>query len=188
MSPVAGALARSAVMHIFGASGTGASTLGRAVAETYGFTQLDTDDFYWETTDPPYQEARDIPARQQLMSTAMDQAGKCVVSGSLSGWGDVFIPRFDLVIYLITPTEIRVERLRNREASNFGGRIMPGGDMYEHHQDFLEWAAAYDDGGLDMRSARRHLLWLDKIPCPVLRLAGTSSCEENLARIEPYLI
>jgi len=118
----------------------------------------------------------------------MDQAGPCVVSGALSGWGDVFRPRFDLVIYLFTPTDIRVERLRKREAGFFGDRISPGGDMYEHHLNFLEWASAYDEGGPDMRSARRHAAWLDQMPCPVLSFDGTSSCEENLAHLAPYLI
>jgi uridine kinase len=42
------------------------------------------------------------------------------LSGSLNGWGDVLIPNFDVVIFLTTPREIRLQRLRVREAARFG--------------------------------------------------------------------
>ena len=51
-----------------------------------------------------------------------------VLSGSLEGWGDVFIPVFDLVVLLTTPREIRLQRLRAREATHFGpDAVAPGG-------------------------------------------------------------
>jgi len=37
---------------------------------------------------------------------------------------------------------------------------------------FLEWAAGYDEGGLDMRSHARHKQWLSDLPCKVLRWRG----------------
>jgi len=44
------------------------------------------------------------------------------------GWGDVFIPKFDLVVFVDTPTDIRIERLQKREYERFGSRIREGGD------------------------------------------------------------
>jgi adenylate kinase family enzyme len=41
-------------VHILGASGSGATTLGAALAQRLGFTHLDSDDFFWIKTDPPY--------------------------------------------------------------------------------------------------------------------------------------
>jgi len=38
----------------------------------------------------------------------MSKTDKCVISGSMCGWGDMFIEKFDLVIYIDTPTNIRV--------------------------------------------------------------------------------
>jgi hypothetical protein len=67
-----------------------------------------------------------------------------VVSGALCGWGDVAIPRFELVVFLWVPQEVRMERLHLREQARFGERILPGGDMYESSQAFLAWAASYD--------------------------------------------
>lgn len=101
-------------VHLTGASGSGTTTLGRALAARLGWRHLDTDDFYWARTDPPFQEPRVIPERTRLLDDATAAAG-CVLSGSMVGWGDVLAPRFDLVLFLALPAEVRLERLRARE-------------------------------------------------------------------------
>jgi len=53
--------------------------------------------------------------------------------------------------------------------------------MYEQSQAFLAWAASYDDGGLDIRSRRRHAQWLRTLPCPMLCFEGECPIEEYLA-------
>jgi hypothetical protein len=58
--------------------------------------------------------------------------------------------------------------------------------MYEAHEEFIEWAAAYDTGGLDMRSAKLHQEWLKLCSCPILKLDGAVSCDENLTEIEKH--
>ncbi len=100
-----------------------------------------------------------------------------VLSGALAGWGDVFIGQFTLAVRLVTPTETRIERLRKREYSRFGERIMPGGDMYEQHKAFLEWAAKYDTGDVTMRSKAEHDVWQTKLPCRQIVLDGTLPTE-----------
>jgi hypothetical protein len=55
--------------------------------------------------------------------------------------------------------------------------------MYAGSQEFLEWAAGYDDGGLENRSLRRHNEWLATLPGPVLRLEGVATVEANLVRV-----
>jgi hypothetical protein len=104
-----------------------------------------------------------------------------VLSGSLCGWGDVAIPLFELVVFLAIPHDIRMARLRQREHERFGVRILPGGDMYELSQAFLAWAASYDEGGLDIRSRRRHDQWLGMLPCPIICFEGEYTIEEHLA-------
>ena len=166
------------VIHIFGASGSGTSTLGRAVADRAGFRFLDTDDYYWLPAEPMYTLKRPIPERLALMERDLDAAEDAVLSGSLVGWGDPLIPRFTLAVRLDTPTSVRMERLRQREYARFGDRILPGGDMYEQHQAFLAWAAAYDDGAPTMRSRAMHDLWQQKLSCSLLTLDGTRPVEE----------
>jgi adenylate kinase family enzyme len=48
---------------VFGASGSGTTTLGNEVAKRTGFVRLDVDDFYWEKTEPPFQEKRPLDKR-----------------------------------------------------------------------------------------------------------------------------
>lgn len=171
------------VIHITGAAGSGTSTLGHAIGERFGFVHLDTDDFFWEQTDPPFTAKREVGKRQALLGQAMDGVDRCVVSGSLTEWGDRFIPRFDLVIYVFTPTPIRIQRLHEREYRRFGDRILPGGDMHEEHLAFIEWAGQYDTGGMDMRSAPHHREWLKRMACPVIKTDGTDPIEGTLLRL-----
>ena len=55
------------VIHIFGASGSGTTTLGRYLAQRLGGVHLDSDDFFWLPTDPPYTQKRPIEMRVPLM-------------------------------------------------------------------------------------------------------------------------
>ena len=167
-------------IHILGASGSGTTTLGRALAERLNYAHFDTDDYFWLPTDPPTTEKRERTERQKLLMGDLTANESWVLSGSLCGWGDVAIPLFDLVVYLWVPCEIRLERLRHRERERFGERIMPGGDMYETSQAFLKWAASYDKGGLEMRSRQLHEQWLGMLPCPIVCIEGEYTIEEQL--------
>ena len=171
------------VIHIVGASGSGTSTLGQTLEREYGYKWLDTDGYFWEQTDPPFVKPLQHEERVKKMSVTIKEHTKCVISGSLCGWGDVFIPQFDLVVFIDTPTEIRIERLEKREAERFGARIRKGGDMYETHIDFIEWAKGYDTS-IDGRCRKVHEEWLKNISCPVLRLDGTKPIYDLLAQIK----
>jgi hypothetical protein len=80
-------------------------------------------------------------------------------------------------------------RLYHRERQRFGARIMPGGDMYEQSQAFLQWAASYDDGDVNMRSRRLHDQWLGTLPCPTICIEGEYTVDEQIdmliAQIDP---
>jgi adenylate kinase family enzyme len=115
------------VIHIFGASGSGMTTLARYICQNLAYTPLDSDDYFWLPTDPPFTEKREAAERVRLMRADILRAEKAVVSGSLAGWGDALIPCFTLCIRLVTETGVRIERLRRRERERFGARIEPGG-------------------------------------------------------------
>lgn len=163
------------IVHVVGASGSGTTTLGVALATRLGCPHLDTDDFYWVPTDPPYRETRPIEQRLTLMQAAVTASGTagCVVSGSLDDWGDRLVPRLRLVAFLRVPTDVRITRLKAREARRFGAAIESGGERYEEYQAFIAWAAEYESGALPGRNLRRHEAWLADLPCPVMRLDGT---------------
>ncbi|TWO72369.1 AAA family ATPase [Caenimonas sedimenti] len=158
---------------ILGASGSGTTTLGRALAQRLRCAHLDLDDYYWMPTSPPYQQKRDAPDRLQLLRRDLDAASHAIASGSLLGWGSEVEDAFGLIVFLGVPTGIRLERLRQRETARFG-RTNP---------EFLLWASQYDDGPPEGRSLAKHLAWLAGRRCPVLRIDGETSTEERVQQV-----
>jgi adenylate kinase family enzyme len=161
-------------IHVTGASGSGVTTLGRALADALALPHHDTDDYFWQPTAPPYRTQRDAADRLRLMREMFLPRADWVLSGGLDGWGDALIPHFDLVVFIVTPQEVRMRRLRAREAAHFGAEaVAPGGWRHEATESFLEWASHYEDGSREGRSLARHQAWLARLPCPVLRLDGS---------------
>lgn len=171
-------------IHLTGASGSGTTTLGRRLATELACPQFDTDDYFWQPTDPPYQAPRPMPERLGRLQAALAPHPRWVLSGSLSGWGDRLIQHFDVVIFLAVPAKVRLARLTARQRERYGAAIDAGGPLHETHRAFLDWAAAYDDGDETMRSRQRHETWLNDLPCPVIRLEGTQSVDERMAELK----
>ena len=144
------------VIHIYGASGSGTSTLGRFISEQLGCTFMDTDDYFWLPTNPKYTKKREKTERLQLMKKDILHSDKVVISGSLVGWGDDLIQYFTLAVRVVTDKNVRIERLKEREKKHFGSRIEVGGDMQQNYVEFIEWAADYDIGDTNMRSKSEH--------------------------------
>lgn len=157
-------------IHILGASGSGTTTLGRLLGERLQIPHLDTDDFFWMPTDPPFTTQRPVPERLALIEQAMDGAPGWVLSGSALKWGTPLEPRYDLIVFLKLDPAVRMERIRRREAERYGARILPGGDMVETSRAFIDWAASYDTAGPEQRSLAAHEAWLAGRQTPVLRL------------------
>ncbi len=59
------------LIHIYGAFGSGTSTLGRYLAEKFGFAFLDSDDYFWLPTNPKFTAKRSIEQRVPLMRRYM---------------------------------------------------------------------------------------------------------------------
>jgi uridine kinase len=170
-------------IHIFGASGSGVSTIGRALSSNLEISFFDADDFYWKKTNPPYREANPLEERKILIKNTVSISDSWVVSGSLVSWGDSIQDEFDLSVYLYVPRDERIRRIKIREAEKFGKRIEMGGDMYEEHLKFIDWAAQYDEGHRGGRSKPKHEAWMKTLKCPILRIEGIVSTEEAINKI-----
>jgi adenylate kinase family enzyme len=171
------------IIHILGASGSGTTTLGKAIGKKWMHTLLDSDDYFWVPTNPMYAMTRGIPERQRLLAEDIRKCERCVITGSLCGWGDIFIPMFELVIFIDTPKNIRIERLKVRERMQFGDRILPGGDMHQNHIEFLDWARRYDTAGIKQRSRSLHMDWLKQIICPIEIVDGSQPIGDILDQL-----
>jgi adenylate kinase family enzyme len=165
-------------IHILGASGSGTSTLGSALARRLGVPHADSDSFYWVPTDPPYTTPRPTEQRQALLLQTLPVDGHWVFSGAATKWAAPLEPYYDLVVFLRLDPAVRMVRLRAREAARFGARILPGGDMVATNVAFITWAEAYDTAGSLQRGLVTHEAWLADQPAPVLRLDSEESVQE----------
>ena len=172
-------------IHIVGASGSGTTTLGRALAEELKIKHFDTDEYFWIKTPIPYTVKREIPERVEMLAAALTSEPEWVLSGSLCDWGDFAIPLFSLVVFLWIPAEIRLQRLKERELARYGAEALsPGGWFHPHHVEFMEYAASYDSGGLDVRSRLLHDTWLARLPCPVLKIEQALSVDQLVSAVK----
>lgn len=167
-------------IHLFGASGSGTSTLGRALAERLGIAHFDSDSFYWHRSENPFSSRRTRDERIQLLQATVAGLENWVLSGSLCGWGDPIIPAFTHAIFVSLDPETRMQRLRAREFQRYGEQIFEGGERYTSTQTFLAWAAGYDEGDHGTRSLRRHETWIKTLTCPVIRVDSTQCSVEGL--------
>lgn len=174
-------------IHITGGSGSGTTTLARAIARRHGRVHLDTDDFFWEQTDPPFTIQRPREKRLCLLREALTRADRWVLSGAIGPWGYELSELFDLVVWLTVPQRVRLERLRAREFADYGTRIVRGGDMCDGFEDFMRWAASYDTADASSRSFARHAEWTASLSCPVIRVDGNHAVEETLRLVETRL-
>lgn len=151
-----------------GASGSGTTTLGRALADHWSVPHADADDYFWVPTAPPYVEKRPEDARRALMREVFVPREGWVLSGSMIGWGESIVAERDAVVFLTLDPRERLRRLEAREVHRRAGQDFDEAAW----SDFLDWAKGYDDPAFDGRSRAAHEAWLDQLDLPVLRLGS----------------
>lgn len=164
-------------IYIFGASGTGTTTLGANVAAHLGLVHVDCDDHYWAPVEPPFSVKRTPQERVASMSAALGNRG-WVLTGACSGWGRELIDQANLIVFATLPTSLRLKRLRVREKARFDDRIEEGGDMFQIHQDFMQWAKGYDNPDFQGRNIAAHEKWLAEQSKPTCRIDAQCLPEE----------
>lgn len=153
-------------LYVTGASGSGTTTLARAVADAWAVPHADADDYFWLPSDPPFVAKRDRAERVALMEQVFLPREAWVLSGSMLGWGDDVAHRADAVVFLTLDPAERLRRLEVREDA----RRATGPVDDDAVEAFLTWARGYDDPSFDGRSRAAHERWLTTVPRSVLRL------------------
>jgi adenylate kinase family enzyme len=174
-------------VHIFGASGSGVTTLGNALAEETNLPYFDTDYFFWEPSDPPFTVKRNPTERNNQLRSELQKHSSWIVGGSLVSWGDEWISAFDLAVFLWIPPDIRIDRLRKREFARYGNVIYENEHRQKLYEEFIDWASGYDDPSSSRRSLVVHENWMQKLTCPILELRGDYSVQERLKAVVKLL-
>lgn len=157
-------------LFIMGASGSGTTTLGRAIADQWAVPHADADDYFWQPTSPPYRDTRAPAERISLMGEVFLPRSAWVLSGSIMGWGEDLMEKFDAVIFLTLDPQSRLSRLRARERVRLRELAKTGDVDTAAHEEFMSWAEGYDDPNFAGRNRDRHEQWLSMLSCPILRL------------------
>lgn len=164
---------------IMGASGSGTTTLAKELSAVTDFTHLDVDDYYWKSTNPPFQEKVEMAVRTKNLQTDFEKYKNVIVSGSLVSWGTYWQTAFDLVVFVTLDKEIRIERLKQRELERYGDTLQTDAIMQERSQAFLAWATRYDDFKFTGRSIKIHRDWLASLSCKIVEIDSAVSLEKN---------
>jgi adenylate kinase family enzyme len=157
-------------LFIMGASGTGTTTLGRAIANEWAVPHADADDYFWQPTSPPYRDKRAPSERISLMREVFLPRSAWVFSGSIMGWGEELVENIDAVVFLTLDPASRMSRLEARETVRWRERATTGRVEDAGREEFLSWARGYDHPDFAGRNRDRHDQWLARLSCPVLRL------------------
>lgn len=165
-------------IHIFGASGSGTSTLGAHLAKEIGGYHLDTDSYYWHKSEPPYTLKREPSERINMIEHDIQHKENWVLSGSICSWGEPLLHHFTLVVFLYLDPSVRMARIFEREQKRYGDRILPGGDLRDNHLEFMSWAVSYDYAKAPIRSFDLHERWMPGLTCPIMRLNSDRPVEE----------
>lgn len=162
---------------VCGLNGSGKSTLGKALAEKLGYNFIDAEDLYFNREDDDYKYAfsRSREEAEELLLREIRSKGSFVFATVKGDYGGKFDRFFNLIIVIDVPKEIRLRRVKERAFNKYGERILPGGDLYEKEKSFFDFVSS--------RSPDTVEKWLEKVKCPVIRLDGTKSVDENVTFI-----
>lgn len=159
---------------VFGAIGSGKTTVGRELARILRFKHMDIEDYCFRESEIPYTSERPREECINLMIADMEKHRSFVLSAVTGDFGDVIESFYGLGVYIITPIELRMKRLEQRIFEQHGDRIRKGGDMYEQHIKFIEIAAS--------RSTERIERWARTLLCPIIRVDGELEWRANAAK------
>lgn len=159
---------------VCGLNGSGKSTLGKALAQKLQFYFIDNEDLYFPKTDPDYIYAspRTRGEVEALLFREIKAHENFVFASVKGDYGEAVYPFFRYAVLIDAPKDIRIQRVINRSLQKFGNRMLPGGDLYEREENFFQLVKARPENTVEE--------WVKSLECPVIRIDGTKSIEENV--------
>ena len=171
-------------LHIFGASGSGVTTLGETLSAKLDIPYIDSDQYFWLDADPPFTKRRDANERNTSIISELHKHSSWILGGSVIHWSEKLFPEFDLLIFLWIPPETRLSRLRQREFDRYGNIIFTDPERRRQFEKFMTWAADYDhDTGIANRTLAAHRKWMANINSPLLKLETEMTTQQRIRQV-----
>ncbi|MBQ9079987.1 MAG: AAA family ATPase [Clostridia bacterium] len=158
---------------VCGLNGSGKTTLAKLLSQKINFSHFDVEDYYFDNASGvPYALSRTREQVESLLMEDIRKYPKFIFSAVNGNFNEEITLTYKLVIYLSAPLDERMNRIKQRAYDKFGDRVLKGGDMYEQEQKFFDHCAKRSDESIAK--------WLETLSCPVLRLDGTNTVENNI--------
>jgi adenylate kinase family enzyme len=168
---------------IFGASGSGTTTLGNEIEKQTNFKHLDVDNYYWRKTEPPFQEKIELEKRNINLKADFNGFKNVIVSGSMVSWEKEWETSFDLAIFIRLENDLRMKRLKTRETERYGEKLITDKKTQQNSKAFLEWADQYENPNFDGRSLKIHKNWIELLNCKALTIDGKSELNDKVETV-----
>ena len=168
-------------INIFGASGSGVTTLGKALAAKLNYPYFDGDQYFWLPSDPPFNFRRPPEERNELINQHMAGHNNWILGGSVVSWHNNWI--FDLSVFLYVPNHIRMDRLMKREIERYGDIIHTDKERNKQYNKFIDWASGYDDNSNSGRTLKVHQNWMQGLQKELLIIEGDTTVEQRLEAV-----
>lgn len=156
---------------IYGFNGSGKSALGKILAEKFHF--IDIENLYFPKTNPNkiYASPRTRKEVEKLLLHEIKTHKDFILASVKGDYGEDIYSLIQYAILLDVPKNIRLKRVKKRSFQKFGNRMLLGGDLYEQEENFFHFVESRDENIVEE--------WVKSLKCPVIRMDGTKSIDEN---------
>ena len=165
---------------IMGLNGSGKSTICHELADVLNYRRIDVEDYYFLDSAIPYTKSRTREEVKKLMLDDIKFYQNYVLSSVGCDWGSEIVSTYRLAIILYAPLQVRLERIKQREITRFGNRVLEGGDMHESQKRFHDMVKS--------RSAENIKEQASSLDCPVLEINSTLPVKEIIGLIYSYYL
>ena len=149
---------------VFGANGSGKTTIGQELARILKFKHMDHEDYHFEKSEIPYTVSRSREKCLHLMLADIEKNRSFVLSAVTGNFGDEISRFYELAVFISAPVELRMQRIDQREYTRHGRRVLKGGDMYEQQMEFREFVKSRPLSKIDD--------WAETLTCPIVQIDG----------------
>ncbi|MBI3233583.1 MAG: AAA family ATPase [Bacteroidetes bacterium] len=167
-------------IHIFGASGSGVTTLGNELSKRISTPYFDCDDYFWEESELPYTKKRESEIRNRMLIADLERSKNWVLGGSPINWGYDFLSMFDLAVFLWVPPEIRIDRVKRREYDRFGEKNFTDAQRSKQYDEFIEWVSGYDSNTALGKTIQLHEKYIRDLQCETFQICGDFTTEHRI--------
>lgn len=138
------------------------------------FHFIDNEDLYFPKTDLNYiySFSRNREEVEKLLLHEIEIYQNFIFTSVRGDYGEKVRSSFRYIVLLELPRDIRIQRVKNRSFHRFGDRVLPGGDLYEQEERFLNFVKSRSENIVEE--------WVKSMDCPVIRVDGARSVEENV--------